>query len=560
MKKGIIYIGLSLSTAWNVYAQQDNVTITGGYVPQLRPVEKMAVRPQVRDTFQKSIVPTYNLTAPIVPYAYSPDTLSAARMRSEPIKRLRRFYMKAGFGMYLSPLAEIRMNSLRSKTIQYDLYYHFQGSYAKKLFYGKNKPQTGFPGYQDHGGGGNFSYLMKKHNLGISASYLSNQRHYYGYDASQPGADTLTKKDIRQNYQKVSLGFSFKNNASWDSSSLITDNYLRYYYLFDKYNAGEHGLELRSDWRKQVSGFFVGGAFGLEYYNFKADTASKGMGGGLVHIQPYIKAGRKLWEVTAGINMAIGFDTLTKFYIAPHILARFNAYKEHVILYADISGGAYRNTYDKLRQENPFINSRVPVRNAYKPIDLKAGVKGNFARYFYYNLGGGYSKVFNQAFFVTDTTRALGNYFTTVYDDLGTGKAFGEIGYQQGEKFRLGLRVDAFFYDTGNLTAAWYKPKYKATLSGMYAIADKFVFKADLFYLGDLMAPEYRFHSGENRFVEHAVVLRNAIDLNLGVEYRYNKMLGFFVQGTNLAGYRYHRWLQYPGQGVGVHGGVSLQF
>lgn len=560
MKKTILFIYTTLSLVSFSKAQNDNVTITGGYVPKLRPVEKIAIKPVVQDTFTKTSKPTYTFLNPIVPYTYTPDTLSAARMKSEPIKRLKRFYVKLGFGTYLSPIAEIRMNSLRSKQFQYDLYYGYNASYSNKLFFGKNRPVVGYPGYQDHGGGGNFSYLMKKHSVGLSANYSSNQRHYYGYDKTQPGLDTITKKDIRQNYQKVGLGFHFNSNFPWDSTQLITQNHIKYYYLFDKYKANEHGLDIRTDWRKAVSGFFVGGAIGVEYYNFKSDTAAKGQGGGLVHIQPYIRAGRKLWDVTAGINMAVGFDTATKFYIAPNILAHFNAYKEHVIIYADITGGAYRNTYDYLRKGNPFISSRIPIRNAYKPIDLMGGIKGKFASNFYYNIGGGYSKIFNKAFYITDTTRAIHNYFTVVYDDLGTGKVFGEIGYQKGEMLRVGLRVNANFLNTGNLARAWYMPKYEATLSTMYNLRDKFIFKLDVFYLGDLWAPEYRFNSTENRFIEHAVVLRNAIDVNVGVEYRYNKMLSFFLNGTNLAGFRYNRWLYYPTQGAGVHGGITLNF
>lgn len=560
MKKTFVTICAVLGLVSVNQAQNDNVTITGGYVPKLRPVEKIAIKPVVQDTFTKNAVPTYRLLDPIVPFTYTPDTLSAARMKSEPIKRLKRFYLKAGFGMYLSPIAEFRMNSLRSKNIQYDLYYKYDASFAKKLFMGKNKPVLGYPGYQDHGGGGNFSYLMKQYTLGISANYSANQRHYYGYDASQPGLDTLTKKDIRQNYQKFALGLSFRNNLPWDSTKLVTDNYVRYYYMFDRYKADEHGLEIRTDWRKAVSGIFVGGALGVEYYNFKAMGAVKGQGGGLVHIQPYVKAGRKIWEVLAGINMAVGFDTATKFYIAPNIQARVNAYREHVIIYADLTGGAYRNTYDALRLQNPFINGGITTANAYKPIDLQAGIKGKFAGNFYYNVGGGYSKIFNKAFFITDTIRAIHNTFTVVYDDLGTGKVFGEFGYQKGESFRLGLKVNANFFDTGNLARAWYMPKYEATLSGMYNIRDKFIIKADVFYLGDLWAPDYRYSGTENRWVEHPVVLRNAIDVNIGLEYRYNKMLGFFLNGTNLAAFRYQRWINYPTQGIGVNGGITLNF
>jgi|GEM_PF-728372 len=552
-----------LFLAANAFSQtpSDSVTITGGYVPELRAVEKIATRPEVVDTFSKKLKPTYDIQPKIVDFYYIPDTLSAARMKTEPLKKLRRFYVKLGFGNYLSPLAEVRMNSLRSKQFQYDVYYKYFASYGKKLFFGKNKPQYGYPGIQDHGGGANFSYMLKTHTLGVHAGYQSNQTHFYGYDASQPGLDTIGKKDIRQNYQKIDIALSFKNNRLWDSTKLITDNYIRYYYLFDRYKASEHGLDIRSDWRKMVAGFFVGGALGVEYYAYRADTATgRSFRGGLVHIDPYIRAGKRIWEVQAGLNIAFGFDTLTKFYIAPNIRARLNAWKEHVVVYADLTGGAYRNTFDALRRGNPFIVSHVPVRNAYKPIDLVGGIRGKFAKNFYYNLGGGYEKVFNKAFYMTDTTRALGNYFTVAYDDLGTGKLFAELGYERGEVLRVGMRVNAYFLDPGNFAKAWYMPQYDATLSAMYNLRDKFIFRVDLFYLGDQFAPKYTLDPSTMVRNLEVVRLRNAIDLNIGAEYRYNKLLSFFVQGNNLAGFRYNRWLQYPTQGVSVLGGITLSF
>jgi hypothetical protein len=49
-------------------------------------------------------------------------------------------------------------------------------------------------------------------------------------------------------------------------------------------------------------------------------------------------------------------------------------------------------------------------------------------------------------------------------------------------------------------------------------------------------------------------------DVNLGVEYRYNKRISAFLQFNNLAAQRYQRWYNYQVQGFQVMGGVTFRF
>ena len=49
-------------------------------------------------------------------------------------------------------------------------------------------------------------------------------------------------------------------------------------------------------------------------------------------------------------------------------------------------------------------------------------------------------------------------------------------------------------------------------------------------------------------------------DVNLGLEYRYNKRISAFLQLNNLASQRYMRWYNYPVQIFQVMGGVTFRF
>jgi hypothetical protein len=49
-------------------------------------------------------------------------------------------------------------------------------------------------------------------------------------------------------------------------------------------------------------------------------------------------------------------------------------------------------------------------------------------------------------------------------------------------------------------------------------------------------------------------------DLNLGIDYRYNKSFSAFVQFNNIANNRYQRFYAYPVYGINVLGGFTFTF
>ena len=51
-----------------------------------------------------------------------------------------------------------------------------------------------------------------------------------------------------------------------------------------------------------------------------------------------------------------------------------------------------------------------------------------------------------------------------------------------------------------------------------------------------------------SNYVMKPIHLKSVGDINLGAEYRYSKMLSFFVNFNNIANMRYYRWEKYPSQ------------
>ena len=49
-------------------------------------------------------------------------------------------------------------------------------------------------------------------------------------------------------------------------------------------------------------------------------------------------------------------------------------------------------------------------------------------------------------------------------------------------------------------------------------------------------------------------------DINLGLEYRYNKRISAFIQMNNIASQRYNRWYNHPVQIFQFMGGITARF
>jgi outer membrane receptor protein involved in Fe transport len=163
--------------------------------------------------------------------------------------------------------------------------------------------------------------------------------------------------------------------------------------------------------------------------------------------------------------------------------------------------------------------------------------------------------------YVNDLEEIPGNKFDVIFDDGDVLNVRGEVSYQSREKLRLSLRGDYYNYKMKNELRAWYKPQVEITLSGNYNLKDKIVVKADLFYIDSQFAKTVeKDPTGVEDDKVIAKELKGVFDANIGLEYRYTKKLGFFLNFNNIASQGYNRWYQYPTQRFGVMGGLSWSF
>lgn len=541
-----------LATAVQAQITANEVEVMTGFEPKVADVKKINDQPVILDTQKVNQQFTYPITSQEITVQYTPDTLSPARMKSEPLAKLHRVYLKAGFGNYLTPYVEVMVNSLRHKKDAYVFRYKHLSSQG-------NISKHGFPGMSDNEGYANYSHIFKNHTLTLDGEYRRNVVHYYGYDKE---IDTLVREDsTRQRFSRINLSADFFSTYRTDSVNWNHSVDLDFYHMTDLYGTMENYLSIHGNVNKFSNLFaseFLGGDFTFQYYNYHNDTISSN-NGFFFNLKPYIQLGRSKWNLKAGIDLAVATDDSTKFNVYPDIHFRWNIYRKYVMFYADITGKYERNSFLRLSQQNPFVMSTVRLTNMNEFIKLKGGLKGAFTDNLSYNAGVAFSIVDNMPFFVNDTANFQRRGFQAVYDRTNWFQVFGELSFILGEKLFVTAKANYNLYSPSNLPENWHRPYVDGTIAARYNLGDKLIFTADFYFIGPQQARIFvndPLNPGQK--IAQSKTLDGCVDLNLGAEYRLTKMLSFWVNVNNFAAWRYNRWYGYPTQQFNIIGGLTF--
>jgi hypothetical protein len=157
-------------------------------------------------------------------------------------------------------------------------------------------------------------------------------------------------------------------------------------------------------------------------------------------------------------------------------------------------------------------------------------------------------------FFVNNwaLTDSSGNQFSVVYDNIELVSYFGELSLAPNEKLNLHIKAHYRNYKMDVEQKPWHKPSFDLTFSARYNLRDKIILKGDIFSLGK----RYAKLNNNGDFAE----LESVIDINIGAEYRYSKILSGFIQFNNILSENYDQWNYYPTYGFNVLLGITYAF
>lgn len=548
MKKYILTYSIIVITTLSAIAQENlnkEVDVIKPYEPTLSDAYKINQLPVIES--MQRIDPDFDYT--ITPKKMISDfevrPITAAKMLPTALSQYYKSYLKLGFGNYLTPYAEFSVNSLRSKKSTYGLNVRHQSSNGKLELANEQKV---FAGYGNTNIDVFGKRIYRRSLLSGNVFLNTNSVYYYGYN---PELDTvLDKNSIKQNFLTAGAGIRLQS-AHKDSSHLNYHFRLNYKYFQDLESNMENGIHFSFDLNKlSRSEKLWGTKGGAQFFipNENLDTLTRA----LARVNPYFSRTTSEYKFLLGVNAFADIESSeSKFRLYPQALLEFNIIPKIMIPYMSVDGYTLPNNYTKVVKENKFIVPGTIGKNSNYKLDFNVGIKGNFSSDISYNIGGSFKKISNIPLFVNDTIGDLQNQFLITYDNTEIQQVSAEVAYLYSEKLSFLFDITYREYNMSNEEYPWHKPELNYSVRTFYNLSDKILINFDILGEGKRFAKI----SGKNS--SESVQLDGIANLNLGLEYRYSKILSGFLNMKNLFGSRYYKWNYYPSQRFFIMAGFT---
>jgi hypothetical protein len=538
---------------------------------KVEPAFRITQNPKIIDTTIATKLTDYPLLVIQFPTEIQLETIPAAKIRTaEKLEQLYAFYAKVGVGTELMPLGEFYFDSKRSRKYIYGAHVKHLSSFGNMKNYAPSTfDRTRLNLY---GGINENNYTLRG-----DVHYNNQGLHYYGW---QIPTDSVSRDSISQRYHDAGGSFSFASHKK-DSANL---NY-KVGFDYNYFGAKSPDADTLKDWKGRENYVAVTSSawyklgkeiyaaeFGVRYNGYRygikdsslsvLDTALF-LNNTVVNLKPtistYLQNDR--FKATIGLDFVIDAHQRTKAYIYPVAEVKYSMFNDIFIPYVGLRGGLKQNTYRGLTRENEFVLTNLALRNENTQIDFYGGIKGTLSKRMSFNAAASFASVRDKALFVSDTTYSIGNKFNVIYDTLRIATIEGSLSYQFNEKMKIdGLgRYNSYMLNANAF--AWNLPRFQFMVRGHYNLFDKFIVNLDLNMEEGRKALVYaagdKVTEVDGQFVRDLGFLT---DVNLGLEYRYNKRISAFIQFNNLASQRYFRWFDYPVQVFQVMGGITARF
>lgn len=529
------------------------ITLYNPYKPTLMDVTKRSFLPDMSDTVKIRPDFSYEIkTSPFMP-PYTVSPIKAAAMVPDPLPKLYNSFMNFGFGTHFTPVAELSISNQRSKKGNIGFYgRHFSENDDIKL----SESVRPYAGFMDNDASVYGRKLMRHSVLKGSVDFAQRTRYAYGYDTifNEYNPD---KKDIRISYMDAGAEIGLSSITS-DSSDLAYDFTLDYSYFFSGKNYSLQTIKFEGEMARTWKRFYVGSGADFHYYipsdSVSANTVYTAA------VSPFIKMKSAEWNARIGFRFLAekGFDEPLKVHLYPDMAFGFRIIPDYISFFAELSGRLEENRPERVLNINPFLlpgKSIYTLKNTDYPIVVSAGLTGETGINGRYCLSGTYSMLNDMLMFsnyiLSDSSgySSRGNYFIPVYDQAEILNIHGEISGQVNKEISFKSEANFYRYTLADSKYAWNRPEWDAAINLNYNLRNKIIAEFGVNAVG------YRI--GLTTYWNKTDVLTPltwmtgqpaTVNFNFMSEYRYTKILSFWLRFDNISFSRQYEWAYYPSQ------------
>ncbi len=552
--RSVLGILIAFILSLSLEGQQSEVRVVKPYSPTLSGANKVQLLPSLDEEIEYDTPAlNYKLYPKLYDSEFRVEPIKAARMVKMPLKKLYKSELIMGIGNYLTPLAELNINQLRSRNgiLGFQLKHHSMNGKMKL-----NDDLKVPAGFSENSAKLYGSRFMKSSVFDYTVGAGYNSYIHYGVDTTVVTESELVRDSLKHPYflAEANLGlhsmyadsFHFNYNADLD-----------YYFFTHRFDETEHGAKLNFKFDKRLRVVDIGGEAGGAFYGHYPGWDRFVGNHTMVWLNPHVAKNASEWNFTAGFNTYLSFasDTaasdIQPFHLYPRASFEFNVVKEVIVPYFGVDGYLESNNYRKIVEENPYVVPTLSVRPTSHKLIGYLGVKGRISGAFAYNIKGSYSIIDNQYFFVNDTSQLLKNQFSVAYSDITLLNLHAELTFRPSDSWKIFLKGNYYKYTLSTMGSTdgttrnvrdddhpWNKPAFDASLQARYNMSDKILVSMGIFTIGK------RYYEDFDISLEETLPL--TVDANLGLEYRYSKLLSFWLRINNLAAQKYYLYNQYP--------------
>lgn len=544
-----LHIGLlALAAIWmtaDLSAQGDlptgQVDVVRTFEARLAEAERIDVAPQLPPLDTTTRRQTYSINTKTLEVAYLPPQIRPLAFRTEKPEEGYNGYLRLGAGLPLSFYGDFSYDATKNE--QFDL------GVALSRHTTNNTSRVENQRASRNNFGVNGTYYSKE-GFAVSGNmgFRTRTHYYYGYNELNKELETdlysFQPEDVRQRFNMFDIGAKIFNGQRTQGDINYSAG-VNLYLLEDSYAARENGLDLKlsaTKWFNEKHPLRVNIRTDFTAYR---DTARQNLNN--FYLNPTYTYHSSRFQAKIGFNLTSNEDNFSFF---PDLEATAVVIEGVVNAYVGATGTLQKNNFRNLSDYNPFIHTRLRLRNA-REAEYYGGIKGNVAGATY-NAQVSYKNVDNLALFqLRDPLDSIVT-FGVLYDTASIFTIKGSISMPLSDGIDVHGSVAQHFFSLETEEKPWHLPSLSLSAGARYATPDKKgAIRLDLFLENGV---PYRNIDGETKN------LNGLFDLSIGGEYFFSKNFGGFITLNNLANNRRQRWYRYPTFGLNVIAGVSARF
>jgi hypothetical protein len=527
------------------------VTLYNPYKPSLSDARKKSFLPEITDTANVNPVFSYEVFSKAFTPTYSISTIKPASLLSDPLSKLYKGYIRLGLGNNNTPLAELSVTNQRSKKGAIGMYASHYSSNGKVPLENKQKVYSGFMDNDATVFGRKF---FREGYLDISADFLQRSRYAYGYNTND--FYEFGKKEIKQTFYDIGADATVASQ-NLDSTEFSYRFGLSYDYFNNTAERSLHRVGFTGALSKLYEGFYIGGLIDIDHYRL---AESLGLDPKYVMtVKPYVKRRTEQWNFSlgAGISFEQNLEPGTKVYFHPDLSLGFTIVPEYINFFALLSGKLENNDPLRVISMNPYLvpdGSLFRVPNTNHSLIISGGLKGNSGLGGNYEISASYSLVSDMLMFSnilypdTLSVTERGNHFMVTPDDADILNLHGELSGNFSSRLSFRARADYYRYTLSAFPFAINKPDWDGMLGFSYNLRNKIIAGTEFNVIGPRKLQVFQSPTGWTTLSPVTVSKPAHFNMGLSAEYRYTRILSFWVKVNNISWERYYEWEYYPSQ------------